>query len=371
MTPESEDALVDQIRAASGPLAIKGGGTRGMDAVGDIVSARKLSGVSLYEPGALTLVAGAGTPVRDVIATLAEHNQRLAFEPMDHCGLLGTTGVPTLGGIVSGNISGPRRISVGAARDFVLGVRFVDGAGNLVKNGGRVMKNVTGYDLVKLMSGAWGTLGVLTEVSLKVLPMPEMANTVSVEAADPVDAVAVMTRAMASPYDVSGAAFDPQMGRVSLRVEGFEEAVRTRSADLARHLKRDIQMIGADATEALWQGIRDVTPFHGADGDVWRVSVKPTDGPAVIAAAQAEATLMDWSGGLVWLRVAPGTDLRARMSGISGHATLVRGSAETKARLGVFEPEPAGLAALTAGLRAKFDPREILNPGLMATAQVA
>ncbi|WP_295316268.1 FAD-binding protein, partial [Roseobacter sp.] len=169
MKPENEAALAEMIRSANGPLTVTGGGTRGMTGDGETLETGALSGISLYEPGALTIVAGAGTPLADVHTALAAENQRLAFEPMDHRPLLGTTGEPTLGGVIAANVSGPRRIQGGAARDYALGVRFVDGAGNIVKNGGRVMKNVTGYDLVKLMCGSCGTLGVLSEVALKVL----------------------------------------------------------------------------------------------------------------------------------------------------------------------------------------------------------
>jgi glycolate oxidase FAD binding subunit len=177
MTPNSEAELAQIVADAKAPLAIHGGGTRGVAVDGDALSTANLSGIELYEPGALTIVVKAGTPVAEVDAALAIEGQRLAFEPMDHRGLLGATGTPTMGGLIAANISGPRRIQAGAARDFALGVRFVDGRGEIIKNGGRVMKNVTGYDLVKLMSGSHGTLGVLTEVSLKVLPMPETEAT--------------------------------------------------------------------------------------------------------------------------------------------------------------------------------------------------
>ncbi len=174
----------------------RGGGTRsvGRPVTGDVVQTGGLSGISLYEPGALTLVVKAGTPLAEIEAALEAEGQRLPFEPMDHRGLLGTDGTPTIGGVVASNASGPRRIQVGACRDFMLGVRFVDGQGTVIKNGGRVMKNVTGYDLVKLLCGSWGTLGVLSEVSLKVLPKPGSAATLTLHGLDVAQAVAAMSR---------------------------------------------------------------------------------------------------------------------------------------------------------------------------------
>ena len=179
MTPETEAELAAIITGAEGPLRIEGGGTRpiGGASNGARLSTSAMTGVELYEPGALTLVVRAGTPLDEVEATLAAEGQRLAFEPMDHRGLLGTSGTPTIGGVVAANVSGPRRIQAGACRDFLLGVRFVDGQGRIIRNGGRVMKNVTGYDLVRLMAGSYGTLGVLTEVALKVLPAPRATGT--------------------------------------------------------------------------------------------------------------------------------------------------------------------------------------------------
>ena len=196
MAITSEETLVDAVKGAAGPISVQGGGTRGLPATGQIMRVAGLQGITLYEPGALTLVAKPGTPVAEIEEALAAENQRLAFEPMDHRGLLGTSGTPTIGGVMAGNISGPRRISVGAARDFLLGVRFVDGRGAVVKNGGRVMKNVTGYDLVKLMAGSYGTLGVLSEVSMKVLPRPETQSTLVLHGLDDGAAVAAMARAL-------------------------------------------------------------------------------------------------------------------------------------------------------------------------------
>ncbi|MCA0870824.1 FAD-binding protein [Seohaeicola saemankumensis] len=368
MTPKSEAELAEMVAGADGPLWVKGGGTRGLGGAGEVVSVAGIAGVELYEPGALTLVVRAGTPVAEIEAVLAAENQRLAFEPMDHRGLLGTTGEPTIGGVVAGNISGPRRVQAGACRDFLLGVRFVDGAGQVVRNGGRVMKNVTGYDLVKLMAGSWGTLGILTEVALKVLPRPESEATLTVATAEAAVAVKAMAAALGSPFEVSGAAFDPEAG-TRIRIEGFESSVSYRASRLQEILVPFGAVTvesGPEQSSAIWRDLRDVAPFHGGAGDVWRLSVKPTDAPEVAARLRAERVLYDWGGGLIWALVPEGTDLRARLGGVAGHATLVRASEATRARLGVFQPEPEPLRRISEGLRARFDPRGILNPGLMA-----
>jgi len=372
LTPADEMELSEMVAAASGPLRIAGGGTRpiGRPSEGDTLSVARLSGVELYEPGALTLVVGAGTPVSEVECVLGEENQRLPFEPMDHRALLGTDGTPTIGGVVATNASGPRRIQAGACRDSLIGVRFVDGSGTRLKNGGRVMKNVTGYDLVKLMAGSYGTLGVLTEVSFKVLPAPAAQATVSLPGLSPAQAVEAMAVALGSPYEVSGAAHLPDAdgGPVTLlRLEGFADSVAYRSGKLGDALKRfgaaHVET-GSATVAATWRAIRDVEAFAGTPGDVWRLSVKPSDG-AEIAERTGGKVMFDWGGGLIWVLVPEGTDLRGRLGAFDGHATLVRASAETRAKLPVFQPEPEPLARLSRGLREKFDPRGILNPGLM------
>jgi glycolate oxidase FAD binding subunit len=377
MTPLTEAELSDVIAGAKGPLRIQGGGTRdiGAPVQGEVLSTAGLSGVTLYEPGALTLVAVAGTPLADIEDTLAVEGQRLAFEPVDHRGLLGTTGTSTIGGVVAGNISGPRRIQVGACRDSLLGVRFVDGAGRVLKNGGRVMKNVTGYDLVKLMAGSWGTLGVLTEVSLKVQALPEAVGCVLINGLSDEDAVAAMSAALGSPFDVSGAAHAPSgvdgHPVTMIRIEGLEASVAYRAAKLTDVLARFGGEVSverdADKVAVGWAWVRDVAAMQGGAGDVWRISVKPSDGPEVVEKLRALyadlRVLYDWGGGLVWVQVPAGTDVRS--VAFEGHATLIRSSRETRASLPVFHPEPAPLATLSQGLRAKFDPRGILNPGLM------
>lgn len=375
LTPKSETELADAVASATGPLAIRGGGTRGHAVAGTVLTVAGMSGITLYEPGALTLVAQAGTPLADIEAALASENQMLAFEPMDHRALLGTTGTPTIGGVVAANVSGPRRVQGGACRDHLLGVRFVDGSGTVVRNGGRVMKNVTGYDLTKLMAGSHGTLGVLSEVSLKVLPKPAATAVLLLTGLSVADAVAAMAAALSSPFEVSGVAHVPAGldgdPVTMIRVEGFEEQVAYRADQLKTLLacfapaEIERRMDGDESTKAGWRWVRNAEMFAATDEDVWRVSVKPSDAVALASALPEARLLLDWGGGLVWAGLPPGTDLRARMDELPGHATLVRCSDTTRAALPAFHPEPAPLAKLAAGLRQQFDPKGILNPGLM------
>jgi glycolate oxidase FAD binding subunit len=361
--------MAEAVAGAGGPLRIIGGGTRSSrdEWGGEVLSVSGLTGITLYEPGALTLVVRAGTPLAEVEAALAAEGQRLPFEPMDHRPLLGTEGAPTIGGVVAANVSGPRRVQAGACRDSLIGVRFVDGTGTVIRNGGRVMKNVTGYDLVKLMAGSRGTLGVLTEVSFKVLPAAEGAATVVIDGLDVPAAVAAMTKGLTSPYELSGAAHAPKgldgSAVTLLRVEGFAESVRYRAERIAAlvggaaAIERDPERVAS-----LWSWVRDARRFADTAGDIWRVSVKPSDAVEVAARLGEEGLLLDWGGGLVWAEVPQGADLRARLQGIPGHATRVRG---TGGGIPDLPPEPAPVAALSRGLRARFDPRGILNPGVM------
>lgn len=354
LRPGSEAELAEILRAANGPIQIAGGGTRRPGgAHGRLLETGALAGIRLYEPGALTLVAGAGTPLADIEAALATEGQRLAFEPPDMAGLLGRDGLSTLGGVIATNASGPRRVQAGAARDFMLGLRFVDGTGAVVANGGRVMKNVTGYDLSRLLTGSRGRLGVITEVALKVLPAPEQVATLVIEGRDEVAAIADMARALRSPFEVTGAAHWPGRGTF-LRLEGFATQVSRRAALLR-------EMFGGEIVEGAgpWAEIGCVAPFHDLPGDVWRLLLRATDAPAVAARSGAEGALYDWGGGLLWLRTTPGTDLRARLGPFGGYATLVRATAQTFATLQAEPPLAPDVARLEAGLRARFDPRGV------------
>ena len=364
--PQNEAELAEAVAGATGPLRIVGGGTRpiGRPVAGEVLSVAGLSGISLYEPGALTIVAAAGTPLAEIEAALAAEGQMLPFEPMDHRALLGTDGTPTIGGVVAANVSGPRRVQAGACRDSLIGVRFVDGEGRVLKNGGRVMKNVTGYDLVKLMAGSYGTLGVLSEVSFKVLPRTGGQATLKAVGLSNEAAVRAMAAALGSPFEVSGAAHHAGSGTTWLRLEGFESSVDYRTGQLLERLAAHGDWARDDAA-GTWAAVRDVSAFAGQTGDVWRVSAKASDAPGLVARAEAEDAIFDWGGGLIWLRVPAGTDLRARLGAFGGHATLIRADEATRAAIPVFQPEDSPLRALAEGLRRQFDPKGILNPGLM------
>ena len=368
LIPTDEKELADAISSAKGPLSIRGGNTRGFAADGTPLATTGLSGISLYEPGALTLVAAAGTPIDDIQDALAAEGQRLPFEPIDHRPILNSQGTPTIGGVVAANVSGPRRVQAGACRDSLIGVRFVDGKGTIIKNGGRVMKNVTGYDLVKLMAGSYGTLGVISEVAFKVLPAASSAACVLIEGLTDANAIKAMSRALGSPFDVSGAAHVP-VGLdgtpvTMIRLEGFEKSVRYRANELKNILDEfgdiNIELDPANVAKG-WAWIGDATPFVGTNGDIWRVSVKPSDAPELVAKIAPQSHLYDWGGGLIWVEVASGTDVRAAMRNIQGHATRIRGDGHAPK----FHPEAPLLAKINRELRQKFDPRGILNPSLM------
>jgi glycolate oxidase FAD binding subunit len=405
MRPGTPEQALDAIRWALSeeePLEIVGGGTK--RGIGRPVQASRtldlsgLSGVSLYEPAELVLTAAAGTPLAEVEAMLDEQRQQLAFEPADLGPLLGApAGRQTLGGVVSANLSGPRRIKAGAARDHVLGCRAVSGFGEAFKAGGRVVKNVTGYDLPKLFTGAWGTLVALTEVTLKVLPAPEHERTLLLLGLDDAAAVAALSLALGSPYEVAGAAHLPAgiaaassiqevagagASVAAIRLEGFAPSVAYRAGRLAAELAAatgaPAAAVEGEASRALWREIRDVRPFAAApDLAVWKLSVAPTEGPRVVAELSRRLgarAFYDWGGGLVWIGLDPaagGTDagaaaVRAALGGTDaagGHATLIRAPEAVRASVPVFQPQPAPLAALSARVKDTYDPKRILNPG--------
>lgn len=406
LKPQDEDELAGLIAdraAARRPVRIAGGGTRQIGnpvEAADTLSTAAIAGVVDYEPGSLTIIVRSGTPLADVEELLAAQNQQLPFEPPRHGPLFGAGGASTMGGVVAAAAAGPRAIQAGGARDSLIGIRMVTGEGVAIKNGGRVMKNVTGYDLVKLAAGAQGTLGVLTELSFKVLPRPETAATVRLGGVGPRDGVAALSKVLASPFDVSGAAYVSAArkdGAAALvRVEGFADSVAYRSAQLAELLARDVP---ADATVTVetapdevsdtWRRIGDVADFApaGSNGDMpaswpalWKAVLKPSHAPDLIERLEGTFAfdfLLDRGGGLVWIAAteATGADARAELAAhravrtvtgdLGGHATLVRASDALRGAVDAFHPMAERLARISQSLRRRFDPAGILNPGLM------
>ena len=348
-----------------------------------------LSGVTMYEPEELVLSAHAGTPLAAIEALLDERGQQLAFEPMDYGPLLGgEAGKGSLGGAIATNLSGPRRIKAGAARDHFLGLSAVTGRGETIKSGGRVVKNVTGYDLCKLLAGSWGTLAAMTEITVKVLPKPETEATVVIEGLDDQRACAAMAAAMGSAFDVSGAAHLPDHvaswfdglpkaeAATVLRLEGFAPSVAARKESLAALMKPfgPVVILDEAGSRSLWRSIRDVKPFAAEAArarPLWRLSVPPARGHEISATITPAAQMFyDWGGGLVWVAMPfaeePGAAaVRDAVAMIGGHATLVRAPAALRASLDVFQPEPAALAALSKRVKDSFDPQGVLNPGRM------
>jgi glycolate oxidase FAD binding subunit len=348
-----------------------------------------LSGVTLYEPEELVLSARAGTPLAEIEALLDKNNQQLAFEPMDYGPLLGgVAGRGTIGGVIASNLSGPRRIKAGAARDHFLGVTAVTGRAETIKSGGRVVKNVTGYDMCKLLAGSWGTLAAMTDVTIKVLPKAETEATVLVEGLDDARACAAMAAAIGSACDVSGAAHLPDHvasyfdglpkpeAATALRLEGFAPSVKHRKEALSALLKPfgSIVLLDEKESRALWTSVRQVKPFAAESArarPLWRISTAPAQGHAIAAAITPAAQMFyDWAGGLIWVAM-PFADepdarsIRAAVASVGGHATLVRAPAAVRASVDVFEPQVADLRSLSKRVKESFDPKGVLNPGRM------
>ncbi len=378
-------AIVAEAATARTPLAVEGGGTR--TGVGRpiqtaaTVSTAAMKGVILYEPSELVISVKAGTALATVERLLAEHRQRLAFEPIDHRALLSSSGTPTIGAVAAANLSGPRRIQAGAARDSLIGVRAVNGRGEVIKNGGRVMKNVTGYDLVKFMAGSWGTLGIFTEVSFKLTPIPETEATIVISGLDDATAVRALSAALASPWGVTGAAhlppFEHESARTLIRFDGFAASVKERAEKLVAALAEfgKAEVLPQEASTAVWTAVRDLAVLGASRrAVVWRLSVKPSAGPKVVEELRRTLpcrVIYDWGGGLVWLAATDTGDaagamvVREATARHGGHALLVRAPDHVRLAVDVFEPLPPPVMDLQRRLKAAFDPFGILNSGRM------
>jgi glycolate oxidase FAD binding subunit len=382
-------AVVADASAAGEPLLVCGNGTklgmlRPVQAARSL-SARNLTGITLHAPKELVISARAGTTLAELEAAVASGGQHIIAEPPDLTALLGAaTGTPqTLGGVVAANLSGPRRVAWGAMRDHVMGVRAVNGAGETIHSGGRVLKNVTGLDLCKLLTGSHGTLAVLTEITLKVLPAPETTGSVAIAGLDAVAGVAALSAALGSPYGVSAAAWLPAEaaalvpalavlgGSVAVvRIEDFATSVAYRLDRLRAELGGEAVLLADPDSRAVWRAVRDAVPLANAPEDaVWRVSVRPSAGPGVLAALRPLGVrgFLDWGGGLVWLagpcEAATHQAVTRAALGAGGTWTLLRARDPLRAAVAVVPPEPAPLAAITRRVKAAFDPRGVLNPG--------
>lgn len=400
--PDSDGAVCDAVKdaAATGTrLAVKGNGSktglgRPVAADGEL-SLCGLSGITYYEPAELVVEARAGTPLAEIGAELERHGQHLAFEPGEP-GTLWGTGGGTIGGVVACNLSGPRRPFAGAARDHVLGIAAVSGRGEVFVAGGRVVKNVTGYDMGKLIAGSFGTLAVLTRVTLKVLPRPEAGRTILLFDQEPRAGLETLGRIAGGTWEITaGAHLGPEAASRSavsyvstagvsvtaVRLEGARGAVAERTAALRAELAAagPTEELHSHNSRAFWAEVRDGRLLPSATGPgptLWRLTLPPGYTPRLLnrLSGFGGEVLFDWAGGLVWLAAsgeaggstdALGRDLRTLAATIGGHAILWRASDDIRARVSVFGDEPSARAALTRAIKRNFDPRGILNPGRM------
>ncbi|MBV8926588.1 MAG: FAD-binding protein [Bradyrhizobium sp.] len=394
------EAVVRAALANEQPLEIIGHGSkRGIGhpmTTNAVLDMSALNAVTAYEPNELIITVEAGAPFADVASLIDSKNQQFAFEPMDTAALLGTAGIGTIGGMIGAGLSGPRRIKAGGARDHLLGAHAVSGFGDSFRTGGKVVKNVTGYDLCKLLAGSWGTLAVMTEVTLKVMPRPESERTLLLRGLDDVTANRAMTAALGSPFDVSAAAHvpgsvlrvevegldplgPPRQSLTLIRLEGILASVSHRAASLAKSLGSfgPVETIEDAGSAAAWRSIRDVLPFAAAGAlgawPVWRIVCPPASGAALGQALTRDSggeVIYDWGGGLIWAALPPKPDgqaalVRARVHAAGGHATLLRAAEEVRRNTDVFPPQPEGLARLNERVRQSFDPRGLFNRGRM------
>jgi glycolate oxidase FAD binding subunit len=377
------------------PLEVMGRGTKrevGRPVqYGAVLSTENLVGVPLYEPSELVMVAMAGTPLAQLERMLAENEQEFPFEPIDLGPALGFgPGQGTIGGVIATNFSGSRRVLSGSARDHLLGVQAVNGRGETIRSGGRVMKNVTGYDLARGLSGSWGTLAVLTEVAIKVLPAQREVRTVLCFGLADQNGIEALCLAMGTPFEVSGTVHmhkelaerlsDQEIANAgasvtAIRVENFPASARYRSSRLKQMLQAYAPALELDTmrSRAFWDEIRTLRMFQKSDRPLWRISTVPTAAARLVhnLARKIDVhVLYDWAGGLVWLETPPISDagaveIRRNLAEIGGHATLVRADAPARAAIEVFQPLDKSVMALTAGVKRAFDPVGILNPGRM------
>ncbi len=360
--PETLERLERTIASAAAlgrKLELRGGGSKaelGAPRDVEVIDMTGFSGIQDYDPAELVLTCGAGTPLRELEAAVAERGQMLAFEPFDQGPMFGRKeGAATIGGVLAAGVSGSRRLSRGPARDHLLGFKAVSGRGEAFAGGGKVVKNVTGYDLCKLMAGSWGRLAAMTEVSLKVLPRPQVVRSLAVEGLAPEAAVRLMSRAMGSPADLAAAAH--AQGLTVLRVEGFAPSVKAREA-LIRD-RAQAKAMTAKAADQFWASLRNPLP----DSEVlWRISVPAREAPSVLEAIGGQWR-MDWAGGLIWSDSDDPVRVRRAAEAAGGHATLVRAPEAMRARVPALHRLAPGVKALEERVRRAFDPAGVFETG--------
>ncbi|HQT67886.1 MAG: FAD-binding oxidoreductase [Rhodospirillales bacterium 20-60-12] len=381
-TPTSEAEIAEALRTATAeklPVLVQGHGSKlGMlrpVQAARTISTSALTGITLYAPKELIISARAGTTLSEIEAALAAEGQHIIAEPPDLSGLFGPS-EQTIGGIVATNLSGPRRIAWGSMRDHVIGLRAVNGQGEILRAGGRVLKNVTGLDLCKLLTGSHGTLAIITEVTLKILPAPQATGTILLRGLSPARAIAAMAQALGSPFSVSGAARLAD-GKTAIRIEDFAPSVTYRCEKLADDLADfgTSEIIGTAESLALWRKIRNVEPLAAEPEEaIWRVSVAPSAGPAVLAAAERAGAhgFLDWGGGLVWLAGPASGQTHEAISTVTRQAGgvwwLMRAPDPLRVAVDVIPPEPGALSTIRRRVQDSFDPARILNPGRLYAA---
>jgi glycolate oxidase FAD binding subunit len=369
----SETYVIEAVHTArewQSPLDIVAGGTkrnygRAVVTMGTVLDVSGLTGITAYEPEELILTAAPGTPVAEIEAALAEKGQRLGFDPADWRTLLDPDhgGLGTIGGTISADACGPARVRYGAIRDHLLGLRGVNGLGEAFKAGGKVVKNVTGFDIPKLVCGALGTLCVLTEVTLRVFPRPSLSATLAVRGLSPEDGFALLRRVWSSPLEATGLVFSKDTAL--MRLEG-EKAPLAEKCSMLRAMLAEHAVAEVPEGDLAFKAVGDGGIFHDVPFDVWRVFLPPASAAAAAAELDSPLWLGDWAGGVLWVAALPGSDaIRAVARKHGGHAILTRGEEETRERLEVFEPQDPVRAEATRAVKAAFDPLHLFNPGRM------